>query len=162
MASAAAKNNVLMFVDFHKRYDPGHSFENGSAFTVDAAWILPDSFTAVVNQQIRVVGSEGIVEVDSQDRGLMAAYTSRPSAVQANPFGKLEAPDDVFGGTRMRGYIFDSMMHFPKLLKLIKEGMPLEKLRGLYPAGEEAVVSAIMCEAAHESMATGKVVSLSL
>jgi len=251
MVEAASKNKVLLFVDFHKRYDPGHlhlknnikagllgkiqygyvcmediilvpsvwfknwaqhsspvwfigvhfydliywlleskpvevyatgakhkllsmgidtydsiqakfKFENGAAFTIDASWILPNSFTSLVNQQIRVVGSEGMEEVDSQDRGLMAAFTSSPTAVQANPYGKLEVEDIVYGGTRLNGYTLDSMVHFLKLLRLIKEGTPLEKLIGHYPSGEEAVVSTRMCEAAHESAASGKIVALGL
>ena len=251
MVEAANKNNILMFVDFHKRYDPGHIqlkndikagrlgklqygyvcmediirvpsvwfkdwakhsspvwfigvhfydliywlveskpievyatgmkdkligmgidtydslqakflFENGAAFTVDASWILPNSFTAVVNQQIRVVGSDGMMEVDSQDRGLMAAFESAPSAIQANPYGKLEIADIAYGGTRLNGYTIDSMIHFLKLLNLIKGGTPLESLRGHYPTGEEAVISTRMCEAAHESVLSGKIVKLGL
>ncbi|MGI6004125.1 MAG: Gfo/Idh/MocA family protein [Christensenellales bacterium] len=251
MVETANKNNVMMFVDFHKRYDPGHiqlkndiqagrlgkiqygyvcmediilvpsvwfktwaqhsspvwflgvhfydliywlirskpvevyatgvkhklksmgidtydsiqakfKFENGEAFTVDASWILPNSFTAVVNQQIRVVGSEGMEEVDSQDRGLMAAFSSSASAVQANPYGKLEVEDMVYGGTRLMGYTLDSMIHFLKLLRLVKEGTPLQKLKPLYPTGEEAVVSTRMCEAVHESVESGKIVRIDL
>jgi len=251
MTESAKRNNVLMFVDFHKRYDPGHillkndiksgklgkiqygyvcmedkivvpqvwfkdwaqhsspvwfigchfydlicwlieskpvevyatgfrdklvsmgidtwdsiqakfKFENGASFTVDASWILPNSFTSIVNQQIRIVGTEGMEEVDSQDRGVMAAFSSDTTAMQANPYGKLETPDPVYGGTKLMGYTLDSMVHFLKLVKLLKEGTPLEKLNGLYPTGEEGIVSTRMCEAAHESAVTGKIIQLGL
>lgn len=251
MVEIANKNNIFMFVDFHKRYDPGHiqlkndiqsgrlgnvqygyvcmedkilvpsvwfktwaqhsspvwfigvhfydllywlmeskpvevyatgvkdkllsmgldtydsiqakfKFENGASFTVDASWILPNSFTSIVNQQIRVVGSEGMEEVDRQDRGMMAAFSADPSAIQSNPYGKLEVDDLVYGGKRLTGYTLDSMVHFLKLLKLIKEGTPLADLEGLYPTGEEAIVSTRMCEAVHESVLSGKIVQLGL
>ena len=153
---------VSMGIDTYDSIQAKFKFENGAAFTIDASWILPNSFTSIVNQQIRVVGSEGMEEVDSQDRGLMAAFSSRPSAVQVNPYGKLEMEDSVYGGTRLNGYTLDSMVHFLKLLKLVKEGTPLEDLKGRYPTGEEAIVSTRMCEAAHESAAGGKIVTLEL
>jgi len=251
MVEAANKNNVMLFVDFHKRYDPGHiqlkndikanklgkiqygyvcmedtihvpsvwfkswahksspvwfigvhfydliywlmeskpvdvyatgikdkllsmgidtydsiqakfRFENGASFTIDASWILPNSFTAIVNQQIRVVGSEGMEEVDSQDRGLMAAFSCHPTAIQANPYGKLEVEDTIYGGTRLNGYTIDSMLHFLKLLRRVKEGTPVNDLKKYYPTGEEAIISTRMCEAAHESVVTGKIVQLGL
>lgn len=250
MVDAANKNDVMLFVDFHKRYDPGHiqlksdieagklgklqygyvcmedvimvpsvwfkawaqhsspvwflgvhfydlvywlmnskpvevyatgvkhkllsmgidtydsvqakfKFENGASFAIDASWILPTSFTAVVNQQIRVVGSEGMMEVDSQDRGMMAAFSSSPSAIQANPYGKLEVADLIHGNTRLLGYTLESMLHFLRLLRLAKEGKPVAELKLHYPTGEQALVSTKMCEAVHESVETGKIVQVS-
>ncbi|NLF26934.1 MAG: Gfo/Idh/MocA family oxidoreductase [Clostridiales bacterium] len=153
---------ISMGIDTYDSIQAKFKFENGASFAVDTSWILPNSFTAVVNQQIRVAGSEGMEEVDSQDRGLMAAFSSSPSAVQANPYGKLEVEDMVYGGTRLMGYTLDSMIHFLKLLRLVKEGRPVAELKKYFPTGEQAVVSTRMCEAVHESVESGKIVRMNL
>jgi hypothetical protein len=79
--------------------------------------IAPGSSGAAPTILIRSQASRSFVEeVDSQDRGLMAAFSSSPSAVQANPYGKLEVEDMVYGGTRLMGYTLDSMDYAPNLL----------------------------------------------
>jgi predicted dehydrogenase len=157
------KDKLLsMGIDTYDSIQAKFMFENGASFAVDASWILPNSFTSIVNQQIRVVGSEGMEEVDSQDRGLMAAFSASPSAIQSNPYGKLELDDLMYGGTKLSGYTLESMVHFLKLLRMLKSGTPLESLNGHYPNGEQAVVSTRMCEAVHESVISKKIVSLGL
>lgn len=161
-ATGAKQKLISMGIDTYDSVQAKFLFENGASFAIDTSWILPTSFTAVVNQQIRVVGSEGMMEVDSQDRGLMAAFSSIPSAVQANPYGKMEVEDMVYGGTRLTGYTIDSMIHFLKLLRLVKEGKEVDQLKQYYPTGEQGIISTRMCEAVHESVRTGKIISLNL
>jgi len=40
-------------------------FDNGATVAFDTSWILPDSFPAIVNQGIRLVGTKGVLECDS-------------------------------------------------------------------------------------------------
>lgn len=42
----------------------------------------------------------------------------------------------------------------------MKEGTTLEELEGLYPTGEEAIVSTIMCQYAHMSAEAGRILEI--
>ena len=161
-ATGVKEKLVSMGIDTYDSLQSKFKFENGASFIVDACWILPDSFTAGVNQGIRVVGTEGMMEVDSEDRGVLAAFSSDKTAATLNPYGHIEVPDLVHGGTRLSGYTIESMLHFLKLLALLKGGKTLKELDGLYPSGDEAIVSTRMCEAAHQSAVSGKIEALNL
>jgi predicted dehydrogenase len=249
MVQAAKENNVLLFVDFHKRFDPGHinlkkhikegklgkvqygyvwmedkivvpsvwfknwakysspawfigihffdliywlleskpkriyatavkdklagmgidtfdsvqtkiEFENGASFSVDSSWIIPNSFPSMVNQGIRVVGSNGIWEVDSQDRGIFYAVEDEASANIPNYYSLLETERPFYGNVP-QGYVIESMLSFLQLVAKLKEGATVQSLQGMYPSGEEAVVSTLICETAHQSAELGKVIDLS-
>ena len=56
--------------------------------------------------------------------------------------------------------IFSLEMSKEQLVNRMLEGTKLEELSGLYPTGEDALVSTIMCQSAHESARTGKVVEI--
>ncbi len=58
-------------------------FDNGASVCFDTSWILPDGFPAVVNQGIRLVGTHGLLECDSQDRGTWTCSTETQPAVHA-------------------------------------------------------------------------------
>jgi predicted dehydrogenase len=76
-------------------------FENGATFAVDAGWILPDGFEAIVNQGIRVIGSEGIFEVDSQDRGAGACLKGKTQhSFNLGVYSENLSPDGkiIYGG----------------------------------------------------------------
>ena len=146
---------ISMGIDTYDSLQAKFNFENGASITVDSSWILPNNFTATVNQQIRIVGSDGMMEVDTQDRGVVAAFESDEVSVHANPFGKLEVEDTTYGGTRINGYTAESMIHFLKILSLVINGSAVEAFKGQYPDGEDAVVSARMTEALHESADVG-------
>ena len=134
-------------------------FENGAHFSVDTSWILPDGFCSIVNQGVRVVGSHGMWEVDSQDRGVFYVHEEDDKSQVPNPYSMLEQLD-IHGRVKVGGYVVDSMIYFLEIMKEIKGGTALKELRGLYPSGEEAIVSTEMCEAIHRSAHTGKIVDL--
>ena len=126
---------------------------------MDASWILPNSFSSIVNQQIRLVGTEGFQEVDSQDRGVVAAYNEDSYSHVVNPYGNMIV-DDPVAGPVPTGYCIESMLVFLQLVNRMKAGASLEDMEGLYPTGEEALVSTIMCQYAHESAKTGKILDI--
>ena len=158
-ASGLKKKLVSMGIDSYDSLQSKFDFANGASITVDASWILPNSFSSIVNQQIRLVGTEGFQEVDSQDRGVVAAYNSDTYSHVVNPYGNIMV-DDPVAGPVPTGYCIDSMLVFLKLVNRMLEGTKLEELSGLYPTGEDALVSTIMCQSAHESARTGKVVEI--
>ena len=159
-ASGIKKKLVSMNIDTYDSLQSKFEYENGASVTVDASWIIPNNFTSSVNQQIRLVGSEGMQEVDTQDRGIVASYSSDPTSLVLNPMGKYfeERP---FVGTTPRGYTIESMLYFLQLVAMIKEGKSsIKSLEGFYPTGKEALVSTQMCAAAHESAKQGKIIEI--
>ena len=115
--------------------------------------------SSIVNQQIRLVGTEGFQEVDSQDRGVVAAYNEDSYSHVVNPYGNMMV-DDPVAGPVPTGYCIESMLVFLQLVNRMKAGASLEDMEGLYPTGEEALVSTIMCQYAHESARTGKILDI--
>lgn len=133
-------------------------YENGAVFTYHTSWILPRSFPSIVNQQIRVVGTEGICEIDSQDRGMLSSYSDNPSCQVLNPFGKMDYDESM--DLPMGGCTSESILHFVRLLNRLKSGVPLAKLEGKYPSGQEALTATVVCEAIHESIRKGSTIEL--
>ena len=158
-ATAIKDKLIGMGIDTYDSIQAKFEFENGAQFSIDTSWIIANSFPSIVNQGIRVIGSNGIMEVDSQDRGVCSAFEDEATFVISNPFGALEV-ERPFYGVAPVGYIFGSMIYFTELVCMMKNGAKLEELNGAYPCGEEALVSTQMCEAVHESIKTGKIIEL--
>ncbi len=57
-SSGVKKKLVSMGIDTYDSLQSKFEFANGASITVDASWILPNSFSSIVNQQIRLVGTE--------------------------------------------------------------------------------------------------------
>jgi predicted dehydrogenase len=159
-ATGIKKKLVSMNIDTYDSIQARFEYENGASITVDTSWILPNNFSSIVNQQIRLVGSEGMQEVDSQERGVIACYESEPSNMVVNPYGKIIDAKPLVG-TVPSGYTIESMVFFLKLVSLIKEGrISMKELEGFYPTGREALVSTKMCAAVHESAARRKIIEI--
>lgn len=158
-ATGLKKKLVSMGIDTYDSLQSKFEFANGASITVDSSWILPNGFSSIVNQQIRLVGTEGFQEVDSQDRGIVASYNEDSYSQVINPYGNMMI-DDPVAGSVPTGYCIESMLMFLQLVTRMKEGTTLEELKGLYPSGEEALVSTVMCQYAHESAKTGKILDI--
>lgn len=158
-ATAMKDKLIGMGIDTYDSVQAKIEFENGAQFSMDASWIISNNFSSIVNQGIRVVGSNGFTEVDSQDRGICGAFEEEATNFISNPFAAFEA-EDPFYGVIPQGYTFGSMIYFTELVRMMKNGRKLEELKGAYPCGEEALVSTQMCEAVHESIRTGKFIEL--
>jgi len=158
--ATAIKDKLLsMGIDTYDSVQAKIEFKNGTAFSVDTSWILPESFTAIVNQGIRVVGTKGVSEVDSEYRGILRAFEDERGAITSNPYGNLEQEHPLYGLVP-QGYTYESMYYFLDLLVLLKRGYKLQDLQGCYPSGDEALVSTRMCEAIHESARIGRTIDL--
>lgn len=135
-------------------------YANGATFSFDLSWILPAAFPSIVNQQLRMVGQEGLVEIDSQDRGMFSACSDTPASLVSNPFGAQEYEHPVWGA-QVQGYTYASMQRFVELLAAIKSGRAtLAQLAGKYPDGQDALVSTEIGEAVERSIATGTWIAL--
>ncbi|MFH0962657.1 MAG: Gfo/Idh/MocA family oxidoreductase [Planctomycetota bacterium] len=133
--------------------------EGEVTFQCQSSWILPDSFEAIVNQGIRVVGTEGVMEVDSQDRGAESCFSSDGKMVTYN-LGFFREAKDKSGKVVYGGYGIESIADFAENLTYLLAGGKLAELAEKYPDGQDGLEATKIVAAAHESIATGKVIEI--
>lgn len=136
-------------------------YETGFTMNYDLSWILPESFPSIVNQGIRLVGEDGVAEIDSQDRGYFAAYACDAGSQLANPYGALEYEHPLLGA-RAEGYTFDSMSYFIDVLSALRNGVRHDQLADTYPDGNSALVSTRIGAAVDRSIAGGGIEMIDL
>jgi len=145
-----------MGIDTYDAVKTTVEFENGAVFTFDNSWILPEGFEATVHQGIRVVGTEGMVEVDSQYRGARGCSSEVGMFTWNTGYRVLDW--DERGRPLWRGYGFESIAEFALNVNVLINGGRMEDLKGKFATAEDGVeVTRIAC-AAHESLETGRVV----
>lgn len=133
-------------------------FDNGASFAFDTSWVLPKEFEAVVNQGLRIVGTKGLFECDSQDRGTRSCIGGEGMATYNNNF-KREAVDRA-GRKVLRGYGVESIEDFAGNVAVLKAGGRLADLRGIWASGQDGLEVTRIAVAVHESLATGRTVRL--
>lgn len=134
-------------------------FENGATFSVDAGWTLPDGFEAIVNQGIRVIGTGGIFEIDSQDRGAGACLKGKTQqSYNLGVYFEKKSPD---GGMFYGGYGIDSIIEFGDYLNYMVNGGDIRSLEGRYANAEDGLEVSKICVGVHTSAeAGGRVIEL--
>ena len=146
-------------IDAYDAINAKVNFEGGASFSFDLSWILPDGFEAVVNQGIRVVGTEGIIEIDSQDRG--GAVCTTAGGMESLNLGFFKETVDPTGRTTYSGYGIESIRHFAVLLAYLAEGIALADLAGKYADGRDGLAATLITLATHASAdAGGKLIEL--
>lgn len=124
-------------------------YADGFSVSVDTSWILPEHFENRVNQEIRLVGDDGIIEADLQDRGLRMASGSTPSST-LNP--DYISSVSSASGTRYSGYAVDSMINFVENVATLKAGLTLADIAGTYPSGKDGLKATAIAEAVDKSL----------
>lgn len=128
-------------------------FENGATFSVDAGWTLPEGFEAIVNQGIRVIGSEGIFEIDSQDRGAGACLKGKTQqSYNLGVYFEKQLPD---GSMFYGGYGIDSIIDFGNHVNYVVNGGNIRNLDGTYANAEDGLEVSKICVAVHKSAEAG-------
>jgi predicted dehydrogenase len=144
-------------VDTYDSVQAQVEFENGAVVTFDTSWILPDQFEAIVNQGIRLVGTEGMMEVDSQDRGARSCFSS--TGMQTHNLGFMRQTTDRHGRTTFQGYGIESITDFISNVGFLRDGGALAALAGRYASGRDGLaVTRIAC-GIEESLRTGQAAS---
>ena len=133
-------------------------FVSGAAFSFDTSWILPKEFEAIVNQGLRIVGTKGVFECDSQDRGTRSCIGGEGMATYNNNF-KREIVDRQ-GRRVLRGYGVESIEDFAENVAFLKAGGRLADLGGIWASGEDGLETTRIAVAVHESLAAGRPVRL--
>ena len=131
-------------------------FDKGTVATVHVSWVLPASFEGFVNQGFRFVGTEGIAEVDTQDRGFRVWDSQR--AFTPNLFAlysQMQGGDEIIGG-----YYVQSIFDFVCNVYKVKQGTPISALKGKYPDGLDGLRATQIGLAVHESILSGRPIKL--
>ena len=134
-------------------------FKNGATFTVDAGWTLPDGFEAIVNQGIRFIGTEGIFEIDSQDRGAGACLKGKTQqSYNLGFYAEKHTPD---GKIQYGGYGIESIMEFAYHVNYVLNGGNIRDLDGLYANAHDGLEVSKITVGVHKSIeAGGEVIDL--
>ncbi|UCH34384.1 MAG: Gfo/Idh/MocA family oxidoreductase [Armatimonadota bacterium] len=145
-------------VDTYDSVQAQVEFQNGAVVTFDTSWILPDQFEAIVNQGIRLVGTEGMIEVDSQDRGARSCFSA--NGMQTHNLGFLRETMDKRGDTVWLGYGIESIADFAYNVAFLRDGGESEGLHGVFATGDDGLeVTKIAC-AAEDSLRSGQKVDI--
>jgi predicted dehydrogenase len=142
-------------------YDSIHAeleFQGGAVFTVDISWILPENFAAVVNQGARFVGTEGVLELDTQDRGFSGCFGVE--GVKTYNVNSNHAFPRAIGGPVHSGYFIDPVKDFLRLAAWVDDGGRLEEIEGKYPSGRDGREATRVSLAVHQSLQRRETVSL--
>ncbi len=145
---------IPTFDSIHAQLD----FESGAVFTVDISWILPDDFEALVNQGMRIVGSDGILELDTQDRGFKGSLSGE--RFQTFNLNAHHAVEIRRGGVRHSGYFVEPVKDFLGMVGELINGASIEDVARDYPSGEDGLEATRVSEAVHESLASGRPVEI--
>ncbi len=126
------------------------SFKGGAEVTFQTSWILPDNFEAIVNQGVRLVGTEGLIEVDTQDRGSRMASAKDAHQRTISP-GFLREALNARGQKVLTGFGTEPILQFAENVSMLLNGASLHDLEGSYPSGEDGLWATRMAEAADSS-----------
>ncbi|MCD6408576.1 Gfo/Idh/MocA family oxidoreductase [bacterium] len=130
-------------------------FENGATVTFDVSWILPENFEAIVNQGFRLVGEEGMIECDSQDRGTRVCY-KEDGVMTYNPVFISESNDN-YGNVKYSGYGIESIADFVYNLEYIKKTGKTEINNGITATGIDGLEVTKIAVSVNKSLESGKV-----
>lgn len=157
-ATGVKKKLAGLGVDTYDCIQAKIAFEGDIAFHLDTSWVLPDGFEAPVNQGLRLIGTDGIVEIDTQNRGAEACFSGKTQ--ETLNMGYKLVTRDKRGQPVYDGYGFASVADVVENIAFLKNGGRLDELRGTYPSGEDGLeVTRILC-AIHESVRTGALVEV--
>lgn len=158
-ATGARKKLASIGVDAWDSISMHAELEGDISFQCQVCWILPDAFEAVVNQGMRIVGTEGMMEVDSQSRGAESCFASDGKMATYN-LGFFTERRDKAGNLTYCGYGLEAITDFADNLAHVLGGGSLAELAGKYPSGYDGLEATKIVAAAHQSLDTGRTIDV--
>lgn len=132
--------------------------DDGFSCTIDVSWVIPEGFESVVNQGVRIIGSEGLIEVDTQDRGLRIC--SDEYGMQAINKFAYHSTKNPQGYKEVSGYYVDPIKDFIRKTNYILNGGDFDQLSGSFPTGMDGMIATQIAEAVEESILKNKTIKL--
>jgi predicted dehydrogenase len=135
-------------------------FKNGATITFDTSWILPEKFEAIVNQGFRLVGTLGVAECDTQNRGTIVC--TEQLGMESYNVGFLLEDEDLEGNPYFSGYGIESIADFVYNLEYLNKGGSLDKIRNHAISGfaEDGLEATRIAVGIHKSLEIGEPVDL--
>lgn len=132
--------------------------EGGFSCTIDVSWVIPENFESLVNQGIRIVGSNGLIEVDTQDRGLkLCTVDDGLQSINKFAYHSQATPQ---GYQAVSGYYVDPIKDFIRKTHYVVNGGDEKQVIGSFPSGSDGMIVTRVAEAVDESLSTGKIIKL--
>ncbi len=126
-------------------------FDNGMSIDFVNSWIMPDEFEGPVNQESQLFGTHGVVESDTQYRGLRYTAAGEGTRTRNTHFTRDVRRED--GSLAYVGYGVDSLVACVEKVAEVKFlGKSLEDIKGTYPDAEEGRLTVLIVQAAREVM----------
>ena len=126
-------------------------FDNGMSIDFINNWILPGGFEGPVNQESQLFGTHGMIESDTQYRGLR--YCTQDRGMQTTNTHMTRDVRREDGSRAYCGYGVDSVVAcVEKIAEMKFLGNSLASLAGAYPDADEARLSVLIIHAAREVM----------
>ena len=135
------------------------TFENGASVVFDSSWVLPKHFVNIVNQGLRIVGTEGMWEVDGQYRGITTCVDRYKKTLTPNYYLYRET-EDSWGKVVRSGYEIDSVLDFVHNVQALKSGVILSELKGKYADGYDGKEATKIGVAVHKSLLQNEVLQI--
>jgi len=132
--------------------------DGGFSCTIDVSWVIPESFESLVNQGIRIVGSQGLIEADTQDRGLHFC-TADQGMQSINKFA-YHSQETMQGYQAVSGYYVDPIKDFIRKTHYVINGGATEEVTGTFPSGRDGMTATRIAEAVQESIQKAQAISL--
>ncbi|MFA5316406.1 MAG: Gfo/Idh/MocA family oxidoreductase [Dehalococcoidales bacterium] len=126
--------------------------KNGKRFVshILTNWIDPEKTSAMSDQKIKVIGTEGRFESDQKDRGV-TMVTDKNGIEDINPY--FCSQYGPHGSVRFRGYGIDSIKTFLDDSAAVEDGSKsLEKLERERPTFSDSLISTMVLEAVNASL----------
>ena len=127
--------------------------KNGSTFTetILTSWVDPETSSAMSDQKIKFIGTEGRYEADQKERGIRS-NTSDQGLQHINPDFCMPYGTEN-GSINWRGYGIESVKTFLNdVYALEQRQISLSELEKNRPCFKESLISTKVVEAAHESL----------
>ena len=126
---------------------------DGSKFTetIITSWVDPDSSSAVSDQKIKFVGTNGRYEADQKERGIRLNIDQH-GVQHINPDFCMPYGTEN-GSIKWQGYGIDSIVTFLDDVRDIENSLKsLNDLQNERPSFKESLISTMVVEAAHRSL----------
>ncbi len=121
-------------------------FERGAVVTLENAWILPESEPNVFNLKLELLGSDGVMYLNTSDNRTVEKYTSAGPSLPDTLGFSLDADS-----ARLSGFVLEAIARF---VDAVVDDAPL-----LATGAEAATVTRTLC-AIEDSARTGQPVEL--
>lgn len=158
---ATGVKNILLNeygIDTYDAINAKVVFANSASFNFDTSWVLPNEFESIVNQEIRIVGTKGVWECDSQYRGSRSCIASE--GMRTYNMGFRKDTIDKYGRPVIRGYGVESIQDFAYNVQFIEQGGKIEDIPGCWASGEDGLAVTKIADAVHRSIESGEVVAI--